>query len=87
MARVEFAPDDVPFVQLGKHILRLDLEELDEEMKERSRKELREVPEVVEESLAALKQLLEGTKDLIINFITYYLNTNAESCPFTITMV
>lgn len=60
MARVEIAADDIPFVQLGKHVLRLDLEELDDEMKERSRKELRETPEVVEESIAKLRELIAG---------------------------
>lgn len=66
MARVEFAPDEVPFVQLGKHIMRLDLEELDEDMKERSRKELRETPEVVEESIATLRKLLEGMESIFL---------------------
>lgn len=57
---VETGGDDVPFVQLGSYKLRLDLEDLDEEFRELSRVELRETPEVVEESLARLKTLLEG---------------------------
>lgn len=57
---VETGEDGVPFVQLGQHKLRLDLEDLDEEFLERSRVELRETPEVVEESLARFKTLLEG---------------------------
>lgn len=52
--------DDIPFVQLGNYKFKLDLEDLDEEYRERSRIELRETPEVVEESLAQLKTLLEG---------------------------
>lgn len=60
MAIVEMAEDNVPFVRLGKHILRLNLEELDDELKERSRKELRETPEIVQESMATLRRLLAG---------------------------
>ncbi|KAF2904399.1 hypothetical protein ILUMI_01776 [Ignelater luminosus] len=61
---VETGEDDVPFVQLGQYKLRLDLEDLDEEFRERSRIELRETPEVVEKSLARLKELLEAEEEL-----------------------
>lgn len=75
---VQFGLDDVPFVQLGEHTLRLDLEELDEDYQERSRKELRETPEVVENAIERLKTLLKGEETLNvpiddIPFLTKFL--------------
>lgn len=59
--RVELGEDEVPFVDLGVCVLRLDLEDLDEEYKEMARKELRETEENVEGALVALRGLIEGT--------------------------
>lgn len=57
---VEIGEDDVPFVNLGACILRLDLEDLDEECREQARKELRETDENVEGALVALRGLIQG---------------------------
>lgn len=57
---VEIGNDEVPFVQLGDYKLRLDLEDLNEEYKERALKELRETPENVEGALVALRGLIKG---------------------------
>lgn len=65
--KVEMGEDEVPFVDLGVCILRLDLEDLDEEYKEMAREELRETPENVEGALVALRGLIKGTP---LGFVT-----------------
>lgn len=57
---IETGSDDVSFIRIGEEILRLDLEELNEEYLEKSRKELRENPENVRDAVAALRNLLKG---------------------------
>jgi len=61
---VEVGSDGVPFVQLGEHILRLDLEDLDESYNERSRIELRETPQIVEDALEKLRSLIKDEEGL-----------------------
>ncbi|KAK5646330.1 hypothetical protein RI129_004794 [Pyrocoelia pectoralis] len=61
---IECGSDKVPYVQLGEHTLRLDLEELNEEYRERSRIELRETPENVDRALHKLRTLLKDEEDL-----------------------
>lgn len=80
---IEFGPDRVPFVQLGGHILRLDLEELNEEWRERSRIELRETPEVVESAMEQLRILLKGEENLNVPLDdTAYLIKFLRPCKF-----
>ncbi|RZC39186.1 retinaldehyde-binding protein 1, partial [Asbolus verrucosus] len=55
---VEVGEDNVPFVQVGEHQLRLDLEELNEEYKERAKNELRETPEIIESALRKLREYI-----------------------------
>jgi hypothetical protein len=57
---VAVGEDNVPFIQLGDHQLRLDLEDLDETYKERAKNELRETPEVVENALRQFRELIIG---------------------------
>ncbi|KAF5300287.1 hypothetical protein FQA39_LY11144 [Lamprigera yunnana] len=64
LLRVQSGTDDVPFIKLDDHIFRLELEDLDEEYRERSRNELRESQEVVEEALENLKKLLKEEENL-----------------------
>ncbi|XP_063913729.1 alpha-tocopherol transfer protein-like [Zophobas morio] len=64
--RVETDANNVPFVQLGKHKLRLDLEDLDESFKERAKEELGETPEVVERSLRQFKKYVSGETQLFV---------------------
>ncbi|KAJ8950102.1 hypothetical protein NQ318_017827 [Aromia moschata] len=59
---VETGEDKVPFIQLGSHQLRLDLEDLDEADKERAAEEIRETPENVEIGLIKLRELVEDLK-------------------------
>lgn len=60
--KVEVGEDGVPFVQLNKTILRLDLEDLDLEYQEKAREELRETPENVAYGLEKLRELIEGKR-------------------------
>lgn len=48
------------FMYLGNHVLRFENVEIDVEDEEKARKELRETPDVVKESLEAFKKLLNG---------------------------
>lgn len=66
-ASLEMGEDEVPFIKIGDEILRLDLEELDQEIAEKARIELRETPEIVEESLEILKTLLKGNPGIFRN--------------------
>lgn len=52
--------EEIPTVQIGDHILRLEVDEVRPEVKEIARKELRENPDIVRESIATLKDLLKG---------------------------
>ncbi|XP_018569344.1 alpha-tocopherol transfer protein-like [Anoplophora glabripennis] len=63
---IETGEDNVPFIQLGTHQLRLDLEELNEEEKERAVEEIREIPENIEHGLKKLRQLIEAEKSLYV---------------------
>lgn len=63
---IETGEDNVPFIQLGTYQLRLDLEELNEEEKERAAEEIRETPENIEYGLKKLRQLVEGKLSLFL---------------------
>lgn len=61
---VETDINGVPFVKLGEHQFRLDLEELNEEFEERARTELLETPERLKEGLERFRQLIRDEKGL-----------------------
>nr|CAH7740996.1 unnamed protein product [Callosobruchus chinensis] len=61
---VETGNDGIPFIQLGSYQMRLDLEELTGEDKDRAVEELKETPENVQEGLRHLKELIEADKEL-----------------------
>lgn len=56
--------DELPTVSLGDHILRLEVDEIRPEVKDIARRELRENPDIVRESIQALKDLLKEETDL-----------------------
>ncbi|KAL3280638.1 hypothetical protein HHI36_003874 [Cryptolaemus montrouzieri] len=62
--QIEIGDDDTPFLRLGDYTLRLDLEELDEEYKNRAIKDLRETPENVEEALKTMRQMIKDEPGL-----------------------
>lgn len=56
--------DGTPFVMWGDNKIQLETKPIsDENLKEKASKELRETPEVVEQALAELRQLLKGKID------------------------
>lgn len=59
---ITIGEDKIPFIDLGSgYIIRLEYEDLkDEKYIEKARNELRETPEVVEEALKELRQLIKG---------------------------
>jgi hypothetical protein len=56
--------DQIPYIDLGEgYKIRLEYEDLtDEKYLEKARIELRETPEIVENSLAELRKLIKGEK-------------------------
>ncbi|KDR18338.1 Alpha-tocopherol transfer protein-like [Zootermopsis nevadensis] len=54
-----------PCVQIGEYVLQFEKEEMGAEFEERARKELRETPEVGNDAIAALKDLLRDDKELL----------------------
>lgn len=76
--KVEKGIDNIPYIQLGSHQLRLDLEELSPEEKQRAEVELRETPENVKYGLEKLKELIGGEPDFYVpinddKFLTKFL--------------
>ncbi|ENN77440.1 hypothetical protein YQE_06264, partial [Dendroctonus ponderosae] len=61
---VETDNDGVPFVTLGSHQLRLDLEEISGEFEERAKTELLETPERIQEGLKKFRELINAEKGL-----------------------
>ncbi|XP_056648770.1 alpha-tocopherol transfer protein-like [Diorhabda sublineata] len=64
--KIEKSLDNVPYIQLGSHQLRLDLEDLTPEEKQRAEQELRETPENVKYALEKLKELLGDEPDFFV---------------------
>ncbi|KAG8234479.1 hypothetical protein J437_LFUL014347 [Ladona fulva] len=69
---------ELPKIQLGNFVLQFELEDLDDELQEKARKELRETPELTKESLQELRELLKEEADLNIpidndNFLIRFL--------------
>lgn len=60
--KLEIGSDDVPYIEVGKNVLRLDTADLNDEYREKSRKELRETPEIRRQSCERLRELLKGKK-------------------------
>lgn len=53
-------PFDVPEFKLGSFVLKADFEDGNEFYTEKARNELRETPEVVEQALKDIRELLKG---------------------------
>ncbi|XP_046401952.1 alpha-tocopherol transfer protein-like [Ischnura elegans] len=72
-----------PSITLGDFVLRFELEDLDDVYAERARKELRETPDRVKESLVELRDLLKEEKDLYIPIENdYFLIRFLRPCKF-----
>lgn len=57
---------NAPKLMFGEHQLLVELNEVDEFFIEKAKEELRETPEIVAENLKELKELLAGSKSLIV---------------------
>lgn len=60
--------EELPVVHVGEYTLRLEVDELRPEIKEIARKELRENPDIVRESIETLKDLLKEESDLHVPY-------------------
>lgn len=57
---IKYNENNVPYIGLGKHEIRLESEPPTEAILEKARKELREVPEIVEPAIVELRELLQS---------------------------
>lgn len=57
---LSFDANNIPYIDLGSAVIRLDKEDAPEWALEIARKELREVPDVTEEAFKGLNALLDG---------------------------
>lgn len=72
VSALTYEEDGTPFIQLGEHKLKLDIEELYGEFLERAQKELRETDETREQAIANIRKLLESKFFLL--FIIFDIN-------------
>ncbi|CAH1117991.1 unnamed protein product [Phaedon cochleariae] len=63
---VEIGTDNVPFIKLGDHLMRLDLEDLNEKEAQRAEKELQETPENVQFAISKFKEILQAEENLYV---------------------
>lgn len=57
---VKYNENNVPYIGIGKHEIRLESEPPTEAIIEKARKELREVPEIVEPAIVELREMLQS---------------------------
>lgn len=57
---VKYNENNVPYIGIGEHEIRLESEPPNEAILERARTELREVPEIVDPAIAELRELLKS---------------------------
>lgn len=57
---VKYTENNVPYIALGEHELRLEAEPPSEAILEKARTELRELPEIVEPAVNELRELLKS---------------------------
>ncbi|XP_006614082.1 alpha-tocopherol transfer protein-like [Apis dorsata] len=64
--RVDSRWKDVPYLKIGNLILKADFDEGDEYFREKARDELRETPEIVEQSLKDLRTMVKAESNLVV---------------------
>lgn len=57
---LSFDSNNIPYIDLGSAVIRLDKEEAPEWALEVARRELRETPDIVEASIKRFNELLDG---------------------------
>lgn len=57
---VKYNENNVPYIGLGDHEIRLESEPPSDAVMEKARTELRELPEIVEPAIAELREMLKG---------------------------
>lgn len=57
---VKYNENNVPYIGLGAHEIRLESEEPTEAVMEKARVELRELPEIAGPAIAELREMLKG---------------------------
>lgn len=57
---VKYNEDNVPYIGVGEHEIRLESEPPNETVLEKARTELRELPEIMGPAIAELREMLKG---------------------------
>lgn len=57
---VKYNENNVPYIGLGDHEIRLESDPPTEAVMEKARNELRELPEITEPAIAELREMLKG---------------------------
>lgn len=57
---IKYNENNVPYIGIGEHEIRLESEPPTEAVLEKARKELRELPEIVGPAIAELRELLQS---------------------------
>ena len=81
---LELNENGTPYIKCGNYAIRLETEELTDEMKEKARRELRETPEIVEQSLRELKKSLAGENLIVLwrkKFFVIFFNVATPVFP------
>lgn len=70
---IKYNQSNTPYIELGAYEIRLENEQPDEAVSQKSRDELREVPEIVEPAILELRELVKGEQRrnyIISGFVT-----------------
>lgn len=67
---VKYDENNLPFIGVGDHKIRLENEQPTEAVMEKARNELREVPDVTGPAIEELREMLKG--EFFPQFINYY---------------
>lgn len=57
---IKYNENNVPYIGIGEHEIRLEAEQPKEAVLEKARKELRELPEIVGPAIVELRELLQS---------------------------
>lgn len=64
---IKYNQNNTPYIELGDYEIRLENEEPDEAVLQKSRDELREVPEIMAPALLELREMVKGKSKKLHN--------------------
>ncbi|XP_055298216.1 alpha-tocopherol transfer protein [Sitodiplosis mosellana] len=79
---VKYNENNVPYISLGAHEIRLESEQPTEAVLEKARVELREQPEITGPAIAELREMLKGEKTLHVPTDDEFLKMYLRPCKY-----